>query len=252
MYYPDPTISNMLIGLGALLSSLMLIQRELDPSTQMGYSKFAKAKKSTIMVPSKQGMLIIYLPSVVLCLLGGLWSSHQALHVKWVALFSLLHFLKRIYEVLWVHRYSGHAILKDNIVIGISYAGFSITQLYFTAMVPSSETNVYEIGLGMTLFFLGEGLNHYHHLILADLRKDGIKEYKIPRGGLFEYVWCPHYLGEIISFMAMTLLSQHILIFIFQISSVGYLGVRAYNTRIWYEQTFKITYKKYCLIPGLL
>ncbi|SAM04132.1 hypothetical protein [Absidia glauca] len=252
MYYPDPTIPNVLIGCGALLSGVSLIRRELNPATQMGYSKFAKATKSSVMVPSKQGMLVIYLPSVVLCLLGGLWSLDQARHVKLVAFFSLLHFLKRIYEVLCVHRYSGQAILKDNIVIACSYAGFSITQLYFTSKVPSSATSSYEMGLGMALFFLGEGLNHYHHLILANLRKDGAKAYKIPQGGLFDYVWCPHYLGEIISFVAMTLLSQHMLIFIFQLSSVGYLAVRAYNTRLWYEQKFNITTKKPCLVPGLL
>ncbi|ORZ13629.1 3-oxo-5-alpha-steroid 4-dehydrogenase-domain-containing protein [Absidia repens] len=251
MYFPEPTLTNILIGSGTLISSIVLISRELNPSTQMGYSKFAKSSKAVTMVPSKQGMLIIYSPSLLLCFLGCLWSLSQAAHVKLVAIFSLVHFLKRIYEVLCVHRYSGHAILKDNIVIACSYAGFSLTQLYFTSLVPPSETHRKEIMLGVILFFVGEGLNHYHHLILANLRKDGAKEYKIPSGGLFDYIWCPHYLGEIIAFVAMTLLSQHMNTLIFQLSSASYLAVRAYNTRLWYQQKFSDVAKKACLVPGL-
>ncbi|CAO3597655.1 unnamed protein product [Absidia cylindrospora] len=251
MYYPEATLSNILIGTGTLISGVVLIARELNPSTQMGYSKFAKSSKTVTMVPSKQGMLIIYLPSLLLCFLGCLWSLSKATHVKVVALFSLVHFLKRIYEVLCVHRYSGQAFLKDNIVIACSYAGFSLTQLHYTSLVPPSETHHNEIMLGIILFFIGEGLNHYHHLILANLRKDGAKEYKIPCGGLFDYIWCPHYLGEIIAFVAMTLLSQHMLVLIFQLSSVGYLAVRAYNTRLWYQQKFSEVTKKACLVPGL-
>jgi hypothetical protein len=40
------------------------------------------------------------------------------------------------------------------------------------------------MGLGMALFFLGEGLNHYHHLILANLRKDGAKAYKVRKASI--------------------------------------------------------------------
>jgi very-long-chain enoyl-CoA reductase len=52
--------------------------------------------------------------------------------------------------------------------------------------------------LGFILFFIGEYINYYHHLILSQLRQDGSKKYKIPMGGLFEYMWCPHYVSRMI------------------------------------------------------
>ncbi|KAI9301651.1 hypothetical protein BJ944DRAFT_207302 [Cunninghamella echinulata] len=146
------------------------------------------------MVPSRLGMLVIYVPSLTVCLISVFfWSSSQPIHVQLVSFFSSLHFIKRVYEVLFVHRYSGQSVLQHNIIISFSYAGFSICQLYFTSLVPSYAVNQYEMKLGMSLFILGEGLNHYHHCILSNLRRGGSKEYKIPTGGLFKYIWCPHY-----------------------------------------------------------
>ncbi|KAI8098749.1 3-oxo-5-alpha-steroid 4-dehydrogenase-domain-containing protein [Halteromyces radiatus] len=251
MYIPEANLQNILINLYILVSGIVFVYRETNPSTQLGYSKFTKFSKSNTMVPSKYGMLVIYFPSMILCLIGVLWSLSQPRHVKLVALFSLLHFVKRIYEVLFIHHYSGQSLFKDNITIACSYAGFSIIQLYFTSSVPKSRVNQFEILCGTLLYFFGEGLNHYHHLILADLRKDGSKEYKIPQGGLFNFIWCPHYLGEIIAFIAMSLLSQHISTLAFQSISILYLAVRAYNTRLWYEHKFGKIPKKACLVPGL-
>ncbi|PPS03344.1 hypothetical protein GOBAR_AA17323 [Gossypium barbadense] len=39
--------------------------------------------------------------------------------------------------------------------------------------------------------------NFYHHYLLSKLRTNGDKEYKIPKGGLFELAICPHYLSYV-------------------------------------------------------
>ncbi len=46
------------------------------------------------------------------------------------------------------------------------------------------------------------------HQILAELRPPGSKEYKIPRGFLFNYVTCANYTTEIIGWVAFTLATQ--------------------------------------------
>ena len=62
--------------------------------------------------------------------------------------------------------------------------------------------------LGILLFVIGMGGNFYHHYLLSRLRKDGEKGYRIPHGGLFEFVVCPHYLFETIDFVGLALISQ--------------------------------------------
>ncbi|CAO3613135.1 unnamed protein product [Cunninghamella blakesleeana] len=221
MYYPKLTTDIVGWCLVTIIVGVALVLRELNPDTQLGYSKFTKSKTPLHQkkIPSKLGMLLIYVPSLM--------------------------------EVLFVHRYSGQSVLQHVLIISSSYAGFSISQLYFTSLVPTHLINKTEINLGILLFFIGEGINYYHHIILSNLRNEGSKEYKIPTDGLFQYIWCPHYLGEIISFISMTLLSQHMVVLMLQISSAAYLAVRAYNTRLWYHQKFDSVPKKACVLPGI-
>ncbi|KAI8334061.1 hypothetical protein BD560DRAFT_340867, partial [Blakeslea trispora] len=97
-------------------------------------------------------------------------------------------------EVLFVHRYSGYSKLYDNVTISISYTVFAISVYAFSRQVPQKNHSLNQ--LGIILFFVGESLNLYHHWILRSLRKPGQTVYKIPEGGLFNYVWCPHYVSS--------------------------------------------------------
>ena len=46
------------------------------------------------------------------------------------------------------------------------------------------------------------------HQILAKLRPPGSKEYKIPRGFLFDYITCANYTTEIVGWVAFTFATQ--------------------------------------------
>ena len=63
---------------------------------------------------------------------------------------------------------------------------------------------------GVALFLLGITGNFYHHCLLSRLRGKDDKGYKIPKGGLFRFVICPHYLFEIIEFVGVAFISQTI------------------------------------------
>ncbi|MBA0571140.1 hypothetical protein Golob_004730, partial [Gossypium lobatum] len=73
--------------------------------------------------------------------------------------------------------------------------------------------------------------NFYHHYLLSKLRTKGDKEYKIPKGGLFELVICPHYLFEILEFLGISLISQTLYSFSVTLGSALYLMCRSYVTR---------------------
>jgi very-long-chain enoyl-CoA reductase len=63
--------------------------------------------------------------------------------------------------------------------------------------------------LGCAFFVLGEVGNTWAHQRLRALRSSsGSAEKKVPRGGLFELVSCPHYLFEITRWVGFSLLSR--------------------------------------------
>ncbi|KAI8975069.1 3-oxo-5-alpha-steroid 4-dehydrogenase-domain-containing protein [Mycotypha africana] len=252
MYF-DWSISNILIAIASLTGSGLLIIREYTPATRLQYSKFASSnlmkdniKSNEITISSFHGMLVIYVPSLILTTLL-LFKTDNGSRMSLITALNVLHYLKRVTEVIFVHRYSGQSKLIDNILISISYMVFAFFLSFFSAQVP--HPNAFLTVVGVALFFIGEGTNCYHHLILSNLRKDGSKEYKIPQEGLFKYIWCPHYTGEIVAFIAMAFLSQHFLVLILQICSAGYLAIRAYNTRSWYKSKFTDIPHRACLIP---
>lgn len=72
-----------------------------------------------------------------------------------------------------------------NCLISAAYAGFAVIFYNFSAQVP--QTNMTMSVLGVVLFFIGEYINFYHHLILRDLRKGGSKEYKVKQGVHYTY-----------------------------------------------------------------
>jgi len=89
------------------------------------------------------------------------------------------------------------------------------------------------------LFLIGISGNFYHHYLLSKLRGEGEREYRIPKGGLFELVICPHYLFEIIGFLGISFISQTSYAISFTLGSIFYLMGRSYATRKWYLSKFE-------------
>ncbi|KAI8143683.1 3-oxo-5-alpha-steroid 4-dehydrogenase-domain-containing protein [Fennellomyces sp. T-0311] len=250
MYISDPTVTNLGLGLATMLTAAIMVIRELNPVTRMKYSKFAISEKTSLKIPSRIGMLLIYSPAAAI----SLWAMVSTLnkHAFWISQLNFLHYLKRLYEVLSIHRYSGHTSVIDACMISTAYASLTGILVFLATQVPLDMISQRQMILGLCFFLAGEILNHYHHRVLANLRKSkGDTTYKIPEGGLFELVWCPHYLGEIVTFMALVLVSQNILALPLQIAATAYLGCRAFNTKKWYESRFPAATPRKALIPGL-
>ncbi|OEL18786.1 hypothetical protein BAE44_0020197 [Dichanthelium oligosanthes] len=94
---------------------------------------------------------------------------------------------------------------------------------------------------GVLVFAIGVSGNLYHHYLLSRLRADGggDKGYKVPRGGLFELVACPHYLFEIIAFFGFAMITQTVFAFAVAVGTVAYLAARSCVTRKWYSSKFE-------------
>ena len=55
--------------------------------------------------------------------------------------------------------------------------------------------------LGVVVFYTGYAINMQSDTILSGLKRTADDQYQIPHGGLFKYVSCPHYFGEILEWI---------------------------------------------------
>ncbi len=93
--------------------------------------------------------------------------------------------------------------------------------------------------VGLVVFYGGYSINRNADFILRNLRKPGEKGYKIPKGGMFEYVSCPNYLGEIIEWAGWALLTWSLAGLIFFIWTFANLAPRAVQHHKWYNNKFE-------------
>lgn len=124
--------------------------------------------------------------------------------------------------------------------ISISYFLATATMTYTQYLAqPLPEPAVDLKYIGIPMFLLGICGNFYHHYLLTKLRKEGENKYKIPQGGLFGLVICPHYLFEILGFIGISCISQTLYAFCYTMGSTFYLMGRSYATRQWYRSKFE-------------
>lgn len=91
---------------------------------------------------------------------------------------------------------------------------------------------------GLALFATGAAVNHWADARLRALRGPGETGYAIPRGGLFRWVGCPNYLGEIVEWLGFALLAGHAAGWAFAAFTFANLAPRARRHNAWYRETF--------------
>ena len=187
-------------------------------------------------------MVIIYLPAVAL-----FWvplSLRDVALTDWHILAGSLvslHFLERVLESLFLHRYSGVMNLASVVMICGLYSSLSLLLGEVSATevggdgMPLTGFEV-ELRVGIGLWSVGVLLNLHHHRLLANLRKPGETGYEMPRGGLFRWIACPHYFAEIVGWWGYALVFHHVAAPIAASTMSLYLAGRSHNTVKWYRE----------------
>jgi protein-S-isoprenylcysteine O-methyltransferase Ste14 len=91
---------------------------------------------------------------------------------------------------------------------------------------------------GVAIFAVGYGVNRWADNVLVRLRAPGATGYAIPRGGLYELVTCPNYLGEIVIWCGWALASWSWAGVAFAVYTLANLAPRARSHQAWYRATF--------------
>ncbi|XP_054619209.1 3-oxo-5-alpha-steroid 4-dehydrogenase 1 [Dunckerocampus dactyliophorus] len=92
---------------------------------------------------------------------------------------------------------------------------------------------------GSVLWFVGWLMNLHSDHILRNLRKHGETGYKIPKGGMFEYVSGANFLGEITEWVGFALAGQSVHSAAFAVFTIVVLRSRAVDHHKWYLTKFE-------------
>ena len=183
-----------------------------------------------------------------------------AVEHNWVARLGIicwtLHFLKREYETLFVHKFSRATMPLSNLFKNCAYywtfgavIGYPLSS---PGYVPPSETQVH---IGLAIFALSEIGNLICHLMLSSLRPaEGSQKRTIPTGFLFNYVACPNYTFEVLSWVGFSILTN--LPFAYLFTLLGFLQMAdwAQKKHKGYKKTYDKEYtslKRKAIIPFL-
>ena len=91
---------------------------------------------------------------------------------------------------------------------------------------------------GLALFLIGFFINRQADYILLSLRKQGESGYRIAHAGLYRWISCPNYLGEIIIWMGWAVATWSLPGLAFALWTSANLAPRAKAHHTWYQKYF--------------
>lgn len=172
-----------------------------------------------------------------------------------------LHFLKREFETVFVHRFSLATMPARNIFKNSAHywllGGLNIAVWIYRPTAPPAQDppNPALLYAGLALYVVGELGNLNAHLTLRGLRSSGGTERGIPQGVGFNLVTCPNYLFETIAWIGILLITRFSLsVVIFTVIAVAQMAVWAKKKERRYRSEFGDKYKRkrYSMLPGII
>ncbi|MGC9349581.1 MAG: DUF1295 domain-containing protein [Anaerolineae bacterium] len=176
-----------------------------------------------------------------------------------VSFFSMweLHYIHRAFVYPLTIR-DGHK--KMPITVMLLGFGFNVGNAYANGRYLFSLSGGYpqrwvhdpRFVTGLILFVAGYIINRWADLALRNLRKPGETGYRIPYGGLFRWVSCPNYLGEIVEWSGWALATWSLPGLAFAVWTFANLAPRARSHHAWYHANFpEYPAERKALIPGI-
>ena len=195
------------------------------------------SKKWGISIDNKLGWIIMELPALLVC---------PAIYFY----FKIDFDISIMFICLWIIHYFNRTIIfpfriktkgkKMPLAIVLSAFFFNIVNGlingYFLSNINLHSVSIFLI-TGFLLFVLGLYINISSDNKLINLRKIK-KGYFVPKGGLFKYISCPNFFGEILEWFGFALMTFNIGSLSFFIWTCCNLIPRALAHHKWYKNKF--------------
>lgn len=181
--------------------------------------------------------------------LEGLSGFQMGLIALWLG-----HYVYRALLYPYLMRWRGR---RMPVVIMLSAVGFNLVNGGFNgahiAAIDPPTAITPMMWIGLILFVGGLTINVHSDAILRSLRRPGETGYNIPEGGLYRWVTCPNYLGEILEWTGFALLAATPAAVAFAVWTAANLIPRALSHHKWYKNQF-VVYPRHrkAVIPFML
>jgi 3-oxo-5-alpha-steroid 4-dehydrogenase 1 len=161
-----------------------------------------------------------------------------------------------LFFYLWVIHYINRSILfplrahmsgkqMPILIMGVSILfnaiNGSLNGYYFGNLAPHYSmkwlTDIRFI-TGSSFFLAGMVINYNADRILIELRQPDNPNYSIPREGMFRWITCPNYFGEIVEWLGFAILTWSLPGFAFALWTAANLLPRAVAHHAWYLERF--------------
>jgi 3-oxo-5-alpha-steroid 4-dehydrogenase 1 len=224
------------IGLGLIIFIVLLF-------VAAPYGRHSKRTWGKMM-PNKLGWVLMELPSLILFSVFYLFGPNkpQLLTLIFVA-FYLAHYINRslIYPFRTRTKGKEMPILIAFFAICFNLINGSLNVYYFSAFSREYRIEwLYDIRfiLGMIFFITGAVINMRSDHYLLHLRRKSGNGYQLPRGGLFNYVSCPNFFGEILEWTGFAIMTWSPAALAFALWTFFNLVPRALAHHKWYRKEF--------------
>lgn len=207
----------------------------------MSQLEFLKTKR----IPWKVVFLVEYFgPIFAFPLINKFFIKNNELSIYQLSshLLFTLHFLKREFETLFVHKFSHDegrplwSALKNICYYWIFSIIISSIILSPSYKSPSSILHFLIGAPGFIIFMLG---NLKCHLMLSNLRPNGTKVRQIPKGFVFEYVSAGNYICEILQWFCFYFMNMSTICLIYNICGAAHMIIVAKQKHERYLKEFK-------------
>jgi len=160
--------------------------------------------------------LLYFRPALIY---GAAASQPKVWQQDWAFYCWAFHFVKRILETQFIHKFSGGTLgfrfmVRNSMYYYFfgAYVGYYVNHPLYT---PVANEQLVYIATGF--FALFQVLNFWIHFQLSRLRDDNAKERKIPQGFWFNFVSFPNYFFEILIWVAFNVMTHTVAGVVFNI-----------------------------------
>lgn len=204
---------------------------------------------------SRYGWCLMETPSVLMLLAAFVMTPVRgALPFVFLALWQL-HYVNRAFIYPFRMRGGDRPMPWAIVLSAFSFTalngffnGWAITHNDYTHWASDPRC-----ALGALVFLLGFAINQHADHVLRNLRKPGDSGYHIPHGGLYRFISCPNYFGELVEWSGWAIATWSLAGCSFALWTLANLLPRALAHHAWYRRTFPdYPPTRRALIPFLL